>query len=1168
MRRYVLGQLSEDEELSIELRLLGNVPYGEEMDSVTANLIDDYLANRLSAEERKRLEQRFQESEKWLAKLKFALALQKSTESRRYKRRGSYLAIAAMVLIALGLGFGIWRTYFQRSEVAEGLNALTAAYRERRPIESRVTSLDYAPFFMPRGQEQQTPSVVERQAERHLLDAVVEKPNAESHHALGQLYLARRLYSDAIAQFEAALKDKDDAQLRSDFGAALLESGKISRADGDHASSVELFARALEHFDRALQLKPDLPAPLFNRALCLEAMIVPDQARDAWLKYLETDSESGWADEARRHLQALQTRSVRSVTPDELLQEFIAAYRDEDFDRAWELLSGNREMISGRLVLRSLAIAFLNVYSKGDRKAASEMLAAMQFAGDLERQRAKDPYFAEVANFYANVDSNQRATLLEAQDLLSNGLRLCLQGKYADALDQFLVASAKMRDVGDHWDAKIADYWIAYSYYKTDRIEQSLEILSALTQSCQAAGYRWLQSQALSQTGNIETDTNNLSQAIESYNMALTISEELSDVYSVQKALSQLGSVYRLLADYRQSLAYLDRAVLLGNLHPNFPRQAWRNYSILAQTLYSAQTYVAAEVYATEALRLSIDELKDPATTYITQLNLALIARRTRGEAEAMDLARASFNVIDGLPNDSAKGGMIAKALLHMAQLKRYAGNCSEALNDYDKAIQIYDQLTTVYEKYEVYKGRLLCHLAIRNDSAVRSQLPVVLQLYETYRTKILEERNRNSFFDAEQDVYDIAIDFAVEQERDPQLAFELSEKSRSRSLLDAMKSGGRISTRRGVPELFLTSLSEPLSFPGLQPRLPENVQIIQYAVLDDRVLIWFISRNDFKAFDRKIAAADLKTLVFNFRNKVMKPGSKLEDSFREGSTLYATLLSPVASLLSADKVLCVVPDKFLNYLPFAALTAPDTGHPIVADYALVFAPSSNVFLMCSENGKSKSVRSNEHLLSIGNPSFNRKAYPLLSELPSAEREANNVAQLYKSVTTLTTHSALKSTIVSAMAESDVVHYAGHYVADHHSPMLSKLLLASKSADGADSLYMYEVFSRHLPRTRLLILSACGTAIERSYDGEGMVGVARAFIAAGVPMVVATQWAIDSEPSLSLMTSFHRYRKLRKTTTVEALRRAQSDMVYGPDAQYRAPYYWAGFILIGGHATY
>jgi CHAT domain-containing protein len=825
-------------------------------------------------------------------------------------------------------------------------------------------------------------------------------------------------------------------------------------------------------------------------------------------------------------------------------------------------------MISGRLVLRSLANAFLSLSNKGKSEEADEVLRAMRFAGGLDRQHAKDPLFAEIADFYGTIDANKRATLLEAQELLSNGLRLCVQGQYADALQLFLAAAAKMRNAGDHWNEKIADYWIAYSYYKTDRVQESLEILNTLIQSCEAAGYRWLQSQAISQTGNIETDTNDLSRALESYSKALDIAEDLSDVYSIQKALCQLGSVYRLLADYRQSLAYLDRAVLLGGLHLVFPRQAWRNYSLLAQTLYSAKINVAAEVYGREALRLSIDELKDPATIYITQLNLGLIARRTRGDAEAMDLVRASFNVIDGLPNDGAKGGMLAKALLHEAHLKRYAGNYTEALNDYDKAIEIYDKLATVYEKYEMYKGRLLCHLAIRNDSIVRAQLPVVLQLYETYRSKILEERNRNSFFEAEQDVYDIAIDFAMEQDRDPQLAFELSEKSRSRSLLDAMKSGGHVSTRQGIPELFLTSLSEPLPLPILRSRLPENVQIIQYAVLDDRVVIWLISRNDFKAFERRIAPADLKTLVFNFRNSVLKPGSKLEEAFVEGSTLYATLLSPIASLLSPNKVLCVVPDKFLNYLPFAALTSPETKRPVAADYALMFAPSSNVFLMCSENAESRSDRSDEHLLSIGNPSFNRKAYPTLSDLPSAEREANNVAQLYKSPTILTTHSALKNTVVGAMTDSDVVHYAGHYVADHQSPMLSKLVLASNSNEEADSLNMHEVFSRHLSRTRLLILSACGTAIERSYDGEGMVGVARAFIAAGVPLIVATQWEIDSDATLSLMTSFHRYRKLQKMTTVEALRRAQSDMVYGPDEQYRAPYFWAGFIIIGGYASY
>src|SRR5687767_4747730 len=105
------------------------------MEIVAATLIDDYLENRLSEDERMRLEEHFRESEKWQAKLKFALALRKATEVkvRKPKLPRLYLAIAATVLVALGMGFGVWRFYFQRSEVARGLSALASAYREQRP---------------------------------------------------------------------------------------------------------------------------------------------------------------------------------------------------------------------------------------------------------------------------------------------------------------------------------------------------------------------------------------------------------------------------------------------------------------------------------------------------------------------------------------------------------------------------------------------------------------------------------------------------------------------------------------------------------------------------------------------------------------------------------------------------------------------------------------------------------------------------------------------------------------------------------------------------------------------------------------------------------------------------------------------------------------------------
>ncbi len=106
-----------------------------------------------------------------------------------------------------------------------------------------------------------------------------------------------------------------------------------------------------------------------------------------------------------------------------------------------------------------------------------------------------------------------------------------------------------------------------------------------------------------------------------------------------------------------------------------------------------------------------------------------------------------------------------------------------------------------------------------------------------------------------------------------------------------------------------------------------------------------------------------------------------------------------------------------------------------------------------------------------------------------------------------------------------------------------------------------------LPRTRLVVLSACQTGIERQYGGEGPTGFARQFIIAGVPEIVASLWPVDSEPTAQLMIAFHRHRKTDGVPTAEALRRAQLEMIEGDDPRYRRPYYWASFVAIGGFSN-
>jgi len=76
-----------------------------------------------------------------------------------------------------------------------------------------------------------------------------------------------------------------------------------------------------------------------------------------------------------------------------------------------------------------------------------------------------------------------------------------------------------------------------------------------------------------------------------------------------------------------------------------------------------------------------------------------------------------------------------------------------------------------------------------------------------------------------------------------------------------------------------------------------------------------------------------------------------------------------------------------------------------------------------------------------------------------------------------------------------------------------------------------------------------------------------AFIAAGVPLVVASLWPVDSNATEELMIRFHKYRR-QGFVTADALAKAQRAMIHEVDEQRRRIYYWGSFRLTGGYAEF
>jgi len=81
--------------------------------------------------------------------------------------------------------------------------------------------------------------------------------------------------------------------------------------------------------------------------------------------------------------------------------------------------------------------------------------------------------------------------------------------------------------------------------------------------------------------------------------------------------------------------------------------------------------------------------------------------------------------------------------------------------------------------------------------------------------------------------------------------------------------------------------------------------------------------------------------------------------------------------------------------------------------------------------------------------------------------------------------------------------------------------------------------------------------------GEGVIGMSWAFMIAGTPTTVVSQWKADSASTSELMVAFHKNLRSHPDFSgkADALRGAALELLQKP--LYKHPFYWAGFVVIG-----
>ena len=291
--------------------------------------------------------------------------------------------------------------------------------------------------------------------------------------------------------------------------------------------------------------------------------------------------------------------------------------------------------------------------------------------------------------------------------------------------------------------------------------------------------------------------------------------------------------------------------------------------------------------------------------------------------------------------------------------------------------------------------------------------------------------------------------------------------------------------------------------------------------------------------------------------------GDETKDTGSSHHLCYQWIVAPVADLLTEPEII-IVPDRFSYRVPFAALRDEPAGRYLSEMYRIRIVPSLTTLRLIQEC--SGDYHSQTGLLVVGDPTVGKVHYngrlTDITPLFYARKEAEMVGQLL-GIQPLLGSRATKPAVLEAVPSASLIHLAAHGNAERGEIALSPQSTANGIPQEEDYLLTMSDIDGVQVRAKLVVLSCCHSG-RGLIKKEGVIGIARAFLASGARSVLVASWAVEDEATANLMKHFYKH-LVRGESASESLHQA---IQWLRSNGFPKPRQWAPFLLIGDNVTF
>ncbi len=308
----------------------------------------------------------------------------------------------------------------------------------------------------------------------------------------------------------------------------------------------------------------------------------------------------------------------------------------------------------------------------------------------------------------------------------------------------------------------------------------------------------------------------------------------------------------------------------------------------------------------------------------------------------------------------------------------------------------------------------------------------------------------------------------------------------------------------------------------------------------------------------------------------ITREGSRIikidKHSYDSLSRLFLSLLSNASTSNSKFPLFTVVSRKLYDLIfsgqslppgriiispdgscfPFEALITnrQDGIHYMIEDYTISYTYSARYLMSQFPN-----IKNRKQVDFMGMAPVSYADYLNLAPLAGSDISLNKVQSYFRNPSVSVSNSATKRNFLSSFSDYRIIQLYSH--ASYNESAGKPLIYFADS-----SMDLSELFSKEKPAARLVVLSACETALGKDYKGEGVFSFSREFAALGIPASVSNLWSVDNESTYKITEWFYQF-VADGLPTDEALRQAKLKFIKESTGEKKLPFYWAASILTG-----